>query len=191
DLRRRRRHPPRLADLPEMGRGLSLGRGLRPDLGPAGIRARDLCPLRRGADRLQVYRLLRPRGGASPALERSGDRRRVAGRRSDPLRQGSERAPARRVDGPAPALASGNDGTEMRILLTGAGGQLGRSLPAVLAGHDVTALSHAELAIDDLAAVRRAVAQHRPELVLNSAAYNQVDAAESDPEAAYRGNALG
>jgi dTDP-4-dehydrorhamnose reductase len=79
----------------------------------------------------------------------------------------------------------------VRILLTGARGQLGRSLPAELGGHDVIALPHDALAIDDLAAVRAAVASHRPELVLNAAAYNQVDAAESDPDAAYRGNALG
>jgi dTDP-4-dehydrorhamnose reductase len=79
----------------------------------------------------------------------------------------------------------------VKILLTGAGGQLGRSLPAELAGHDVVSSTHAELAIDDLAAVRAAVAAHRPDLVLNAAAYNQVDAAESDPDAAYRGNALG
>jgi dTDP-4-dehydrorhamnose reductase len=79
----------------------------------------------------------------------------------------------------------------VKILLTGAGGQLGRSLPAVLAEHDVVALTHGDLPIDDLAAVRAAVSAHRPALVLNAAAYNQVDAAESDPEAAYRGNALG
>lgn len=79
----------------------------------------------------------------------------------------------------------------MKILLAGAGGQLGRSLPAALVDHEVVALPHAELAIDDLNAVRAAVARHRPDLVLNAAAYNQVDAAESDPEAAYRGNALG
>jgi dTDP-4-dehydrorhamnose reductase len=79
----------------------------------------------------------------------------------------------------------------VKILLTGAGGQLGRSLPAVLAGHDVAAFAHAELPIDDLDRVRAAVAKQRPDLVLNAAAYNQVDAAESDPDAAYRGNALG
>jgi dTDP-4-dehydrorhamnose reductase len=79
----------------------------------------------------------------------------------------------------------------VRILLAGARGQLGRSLPAELAGHDVVALGHDALAIDDLASVRAAVAAHHPDLVLNAAAYNQVDAAESDPDAAYRGNALG
>jgi dTDP-4-dehydrorhamnose reductase len=79
----------------------------------------------------------------------------------------------------------------MRILLTGAGGQLGRSLRGALAGHDVVAKTHGELDIADLAAVREAVAAARPELVANAAANNRVDDAEKDGEAAYRGNALG
>lgn len=79
----------------------------------------------------------------------------------------------------------------MRVLLTGAEGQLGRSLLPLLAGRETLALGHRELPIDDLDAVRRVFAAQRPELVLNAAAYNAVDAAEADPEAAYRGNALG
>lgn len=79
----------------------------------------------------------------------------------------------------------------MRILVTGAGGQLGRSLPAALAAHAVTALPHAGLDIADLEAVRSAVRTHRPEVVINAAAYNRVDDAEADSTDAYRGNALG
>ncbi len=79
----------------------------------------------------------------------------------------------------------------MRILLTGAGGQLGRALVPALAEHEVTALDRARLDITDLAAVREAVRAHRPELVLNAAAWNAVDRAETEPEAAFRGNALG
>lgn len=79
----------------------------------------------------------------------------------------------------------------MKILLTGAAGQLGRSLQVTLADHDVTACEHGKLDIGDLAAVRAAVATTKPDLVLNAAAYNRVDDAESDPEPAYRGNALG
>lgn len=78
----------------------------------------------------------------------------------------------------------------MRILVTGAAGQLGRSLPAALAQHDVTAHARAELDVADLAAVRAAVATVRPDLVINAAAYNQVDLAEADATDAYRGNAL-
>ncbi len=79
----------------------------------------------------------------------------------------------------------------MRILLTGAGGQLGRALPPVLARHELLALDRRALDITRLDAVRQAVHGLRPELLLNAAAYNLVDQAESDPQAAYRGNALG
>jgi dTDP-4-dehydrorhamnose reductase len=79
----------------------------------------------------------------------------------------------------------------MRVLIAGARGQLGRALPATLRDHDTTALDRAALDIADLAAVRQSVLAHRPDLVLNAAAYNHVDGAESDPEAAFRGNAVG
>lgn len=79
----------------------------------------------------------------------------------------------------------------MKILLTGASGQLGHVLPAALAGHEVVGLSRAELDITKLADVRAALAARRPALVINAAAYTNVDGAESDPEAAYRINALG
>lgn len=79
----------------------------------------------------------------------------------------------------------------MKILLTGAAGQLGRSLQQTLTSHDVVACAREELDIADLAAVRRAVGESRPDLVLNAAAYNRVDEAESDPAPAYRGNAVG
>jgi dTDP-4-dehydrorhamnose reductase len=79
----------------------------------------------------------------------------------------------------------------VRVVLTGAGGQLGRALAATLAGHDVVALPRDALDITDLAAVRRAVAAHAPGLVMNAAAFNDVDGAQGDPDPAYRGNALG
>lgn len=79
----------------------------------------------------------------------------------------------------------------MKILLTGAAGQLGRSLQKTLGEHDVTAYPHQRLDIADLAAVRAALAADRPDLVVNAAAYNRVDDAESDAGPAYRSNALG
>ena len=78
----------------------------------------------------------------------------------------------------------------MRILVTGAAGQLGRSLAAPLARHDVTAYARAELDITDLGAVRAAIAAVKPDVVINAAAYNRVDDAEADATDAYRGNAL-
>ena len=73
----------------------------------------------------------------------------------------------------------------MKVLVTGAGGQLGRALPAALAPHEVVALGHPELDITDASAVREAFARHRPDVVVNAAAYNLVDQAESDPDAAF------
>lgn len=79
----------------------------------------------------------------------------------------------------------------MRILVAGGAGQLGRELPGALVGHEVVVATRARLDIASLAAVREAVRAHRPDLVVNAAAYNRVDDAESDRAAAFRGNALG
>jgi dTDP-4-dehydrorhamnose reductase len=79
----------------------------------------------------------------------------------------------------------------MRVLVVGAAGQLGRALGPALAGHEVVARDHTALEIADLDSVRRAIAAARPDLVVNAAAFNEVDRAESDPSPAYRGNALG
>ncbi len=77
----------------------------------------------------------------------------------------------------------------MRVLVTGAGGQLGRALGPALRDHEVTALTRAQLDITDEAAVREAVRAHRPHLILNAAAYNAVDRAETDRAAAFAVNA--
>jgi dTDP-4-dehydrorhamnose reductase len=72
----------------------------------------------------------------------------------------------------------------MRILITGAGGQLGRALIAALHGHEVTALRHRDLDITDREAVHSAIKFSAPDVVINAAAYNDVDAAETHIEAA-------
>lgn len=83
----------------------------------------------------------------------------------------------------------------MRWLLTGAGGQLGTELLGALGGCDVTALGHRELDISDAAAVRAAVARWAAAggslMVLNAAAYTDVDGAETDRDAALAVNAAG
>lgn len=79
----------------------------------------------------------------------------------------------------------------MRILLTGAAGQLGRQIQARNATCQIEALSHQDLDITALSQVRAAVRAHKPDLVLNAAAFNEVDRAEVDPVSAFRGNALG
>jgi len=78
----------------------------------------------------------------------------------------------------------------MKILIAGAGGQLGRALQTVLTGHEVIALTHAQLDITRIEDAREAIAAHRPEIVINAAAYTNVDGAESDQTGAYRLNAV-
>jgi dTDP-4-dehydrorhamnose reductase len=70
----------------------------------------------------------------------------------------------------------------MRWLITGAGGQLATHAENLLrnAGDDVLALSELDLDITDDSAVDRAVADARPDVVFNAAAYTAVDKAESD-----------
>lgn len=79
----------------------------------------------------------------------------------------------------------------MRVLITGAGGQLA---DATIDGYaniaDVLALSHAELDITDDDAVRQRVSAFKPDLVINCAAYNYVDRAEEEPVKALNVNAF-
>jgi dTDP-4-dehydrorhamnose reductase len=78
-----------------------------------------------------------------------------------------------------------------RVLVTGASGQLARALAAVFArDSDVTALTRDDLDIADDHAVSGAVAAHRPDVVINGAAYNDVDGAETEPVAALDVNAF-
>lgn len=80
----------------------------------------------------------------------------------------------------------------MRVLLTGAGGQLGRALRlAAPATAVLRPLGHAELDVADADAIERAFREFAPEAVINAAAFTRVDAAEETPEAAARANAQG
>jgi dTDP-4-dehydrorhamnose reductase len=72
--------------------------------------------------------------------------------------------------------------TTLRWLITGAGGMLGRDLADVLAGESVTLATRADLDITDAAAVRTAVAGH--DVVINAAAWTDVDGAETHEAAA-------
>jgi dTDP-4-dehydrorhamnose reductase len=81
----------------------------------------------------------------------------------------------------------------MRIALIGSQGQLGSDLlPRLLAaGHDVVPLSHAEIEITDRRNVATVLEPLAPDLIVNTAAYNLVDKAEAEPDAAMAVNANG
>lgn len=80
----------------------------------------------------------------------------------------------------------------MRLLITGAGGQVGRELVehCEASGDDVVAADHARLDVGDRDAVLAAVTTVEPDAVLHCAAWTAVDACESDPDRALRDNAL-
>jgi dTDP-4-dehydrorhamnose reductase len=79
----------------------------------------------------------------------------------------------------------------VRILLTGAEGQLGRVVRSGFGTHQVIAPPEAELDICNPRMVEAALDSTRPDLLFNAAAYTDVDSAESDPEGAFAGNARG
>lgn len=80
----------------------------------------------------------------------------------------------------------------MKVLVTGAGGQLGRALIArTPKAVDVIAATSGKLDISDRTAVLAFVERERPELILNAAAYTAVDQAESDGERAKAVNDIG
>lgn len=81
----------------------------------------------------------------------------------------------------------------MKVLLTGSNGQLGRELASILPERDqeVVALDRKSLDVADPEAVERVLEEHSPEVVINAAAYTNVDACEKETDLAYSVNALG
>jgi dTDP-4-dehydrorhamnose reductase len=81
----------------------------------------------------------------------------------------------------------------MRFVITGAAGMLGQDLAAAAsgAGHEVAAFPRAELDIVDGHAVAQAVGGARPDVVVNCAAWSDVDGAEEDEDGAMLVNRVG
>lgn len=77
----------------------------------------------------------------------------------------------------------------MKVLVTGANGQLGRSLRRSFASAPVIYTDVEELDITDLAAIRAMVAREGIDTIVNCAAYTNVDAAEDNPALAEKLNA--
>ena len=78
----------------------------------------------------------------------------------------------------------------MKVMLIGAGGQLASDLRKALERETIIPLAHADLDITDAAAIRRAFESHRPQVVVNTAAFHRVDDCESQVEKAFRVNSF-
>lgn len=78
----------------------------------------------------------------------------------------------------------------MKVLVTGAGGQLGQALVSAMpADWDVIACTRADLDLADPDAIRARITQFAPDVVFNAAAYTAVDRAETEEELAMAINA--
>jgi dTDP-4-dehydrorhamnose reductase len=79
----------------------------------------------------------------------------------------------------------------MRVLVTGAAGQLGQVMVARLGGeHDVTGWTRQDIDLTRHGDVRDAIAELAPHAIVNCASYNQVDAAEDDQVTALEVNGM-
>ena len=80
----------------------------------------------------------------------------------------------------------------MRILLLGSAGQLGRDIAAALANrHELLCPDHDAAPVDDEHHIARFITAHRPEIIINAAAFHDVEKCEGDPARAFAVNALG
>ncbi len=82
----------------------------------------------------------------------------------------------------------------LRILVTGASGQVGRELAEVLRGgrqNELLGLGHSELDISDRERVLQVIGEWEPDIIINAAAYTAVDACEENVDQAFAANALG
>ncbi len=79
----------------------------------------------------------------------------------------------------------------MKVLITGATGQLGTDLCKAIGDCDVVPLSHADLEITSIDDVRQACLAYRPDVIINTAAFVRVDDCEDSRDKAFQINAMG
>jgi len=79
----------------------------------------------------------------------------------------------------------------MKILVTGANGQLGTDLCKVLQHFELIPLTHSDIEISDMNSVKQVFTKHKPDIIINTAAYVRVDDCETEQDKAFLINALG
>jgi len=78
--------------------------------------------------------------------------------------------------------------SEKKILLTGAGGQLGQTILAQANSENIVAYTHQQLDLTDVVAMTDALHTEQPDIIINCAAWTEVDAAEESVQSAYAVN---
>jgi len=78
-----------------------------------------------------------------------------------------------------------------KVLVTGANGQLGSDLCKVLQHFEVIPLTHRDIEIGDMNSVKQMFNKYKPDTIINTAAYVQVDDCETEQDKAFLINALG
>jgi dTDP-4-dehydrorhamnose reductase len=76
----------------------------------------------------------------------------------------------------------------MKILITGVNGQVGHELMRALTDHKLLGLTRKDCDLNNLDQIKQVIDQHRPDLIINPAAYTKVDQAGDEPELAFKIN---
>jgi dTDP-4-dehydrorhamnose reductase len=79
----------------------------------------------------------------------------------------------------------------MRVLVTGCEGQVGADLCPALKNFDIIPLSHKDIEITDIQSIKAAINKYAPDIIINTAAYINVDDCEQNCDKAFSVNALG
>jgi dTDP-4-dehydrorhamnose reductase len=79
----------------------------------------------------------------------------------------------------------------MKVLVTGASGQLGTDLCEVLRDSELIPLTHKDIEISDVSSVKQAFNKYKPDIIINTAAYVRVDDCEDEKDKVFSVNCLG
>jgi len=79
----------------------------------------------------------------------------------------------------------------MKVIVTGAKGQLGSDLCRELGSVELVPWAHSEIEVTDMDSIKQTFAKHRPDVVINTAAFHKVDDCETNPDKSFQVNTLG